>query len=201
MAEHTSEKTPERDQARDIEEFAKRDPAAETGENTSGHAERHSADHGEAHHSRKKKKAGRKSRGFPVGGLIFMLLLIVFIFAAVHFGLQYMSSFEQLRGEYDGAVQAAEAERDAARALYEEADPESDANSAERRQVTDEMIAEASAELEALRNQSEETESAIRAAEEKINALHGAEDEEYYRAIYDEYNEGRDFVEGLLSGD
>ena len=83
----------------------------------------------------------------------------------------------------------------------DEADPDSAANTAERQQVTDEMIAAAYAELEALREQSEETESAIRAAEEKISALQGAENVDYYRAIYDEYNEGRAYVEGLLSGD
>ena len=99
------------------------------------------------------------------------------------------------------ALKAAESERDAAAAVYAEEDPESAGNVAIRKQVTEEMIAEASAEIDALREQSEETDAAIRVAEEKIAELQGVEGYDYYRAIYDEYVEGRAYVEDLLSGD
>ena len=97
-------------------------------------------------------------------------------------------------------IRGEEAERDAAAALYAEADPESAANVEARRQATDEMIAEANAEIEALRQKGEETDAAIKEAEKTIGELQDVEGYEYYRAIYDEYVEGREYVEELLSG-
>ena len=130
-----------------------------------------------------------------------MLLLIAAILAAGYFGMEYMDTYTALKAEFDGALQTAEAERDAAAALYAEADPESAANVEARRQATDEMIAEANAEIEALRQKGEETDAAIREAEKTISELQDVEGYDYYRAIYDEYVEGRAYVEDLLSGD
>lgn len=129
-----------------------------------------------------------------------MFFLIAAILAAVYFGMGYMEQYGQIKEEYDRALQAAEAERDAAKALHDEADPDAAPNATLRQQVTDEMISEANAELDALREQNEAAEDAIRAAEEKIAELQDVEDYDYYRAIYDEYVEGRAYVEGLLSG-
>ena len=84
---------------------------------------------------------------------------------------------------------------------YAEADPESAAHTAERQQLADEMIATAKAELEALREKSAEADAAIDELEARIAELESAEDFDYYKAIYDEYMEGRAFVEDLLSGD
>lgn len=181
--------------------------SAGTGEGSPRHAAKHGDQQGHEDSARKKgsrhagKKTGKKGKSFPVGGLLFMFLLIAAILAALYFGMRYMNEYERLKGEYDSSVQAAEAERDAAKALYEEADPDSEVNTAQRRAVTDELIAEANAEIDALREQSEETESAVRAAEEKIAELQDIEDYDYYRAIYEEYLKGGAFVEGLLSGD
>ena len=130
-----------------------------------------------------------------------MFLLIGVVLAAGYFGLEYMEAYSAAKGEFDSALQAAEAERDAAAALYAEADPESAANVEARRQVTEEMIAEANAEIGALQAQSEETDAAIKEAEKTIDELKDVEGYEYYRAIYDEYVEGRAYVEDLLSGD
>ena len=93
-----------------------------------------------------------------------MFLLIGVILAAGYFGMEYMEAYASAKEEFDSALQAAVTERDAAAALYAEADPESSANAAARRQVTDEMLAEANAELDVLREQSEETDAAIKEA-------------------------------------
>ncbi|MBQ3482465.1 MAG: hypothetical protein IJH48_09150 [Oscillospiraceae bacterium] len=150
--------------------------------------------------SGKKKAKRKKRRGFPVGGLILMLFLIAVILIAGYYGKQYMDAVTALRGEYESALQNAEAERDEAAALRAEADPDSAGHIAERELLTDGMIAEAESEAEALRKQGEETDAAIREAEKTISELQDAEGYEYYRAIYDEYVEGRAYVEGLLSG-
>ena len=167
------------------EELKERPLANEDGENN-------------APRSRKGKK---KTKRFPLGGLIFMFFLIAVILAAAYFGLEYMDRYQALKEEYDSVLQAAEAERSEAGLIYAEADPESEANTAERQKVTEKMIAEAEAELEALRRENEETDAAIREAEETISELQGIEGYDYYRAIYDEYVEGRAYVEDLLSGD
>ena len=185
MAEHISEKTPPK--------TSKRKSDAETERLGNDGTERKTANH-----SPKKKKA---KKSFPFGGLIFMFFLIAAILAGAYFGMDYMDRYAQIKGEYESALKAAEAERDAAMALRDEADPDSAPNAALRQQVTDEMILEANAELDALREQKEAAESAIRAEEEKIDALGDIEDFDYYRAIYDEYVEGRAYVEELLSGD
>ena len=156
-------------------------------------------DENEVPRGRKRKKS--KKKGFPVGGLILMLLLIGVVLAAGYFGMEYMEAYTSAKEEFESALQAAEAERDAAAALYAEADPESAANIAARQQVTDEMIAEANAEISDLQAQSEETDAAIKEAEKTIDELKDVEGYEYYRAIYDEYVEGRAYVEDLLSGD
>ena len=150
---------------------------------------------------KKKQSEKKKAKGFPFGGLILMFLLIAVILAAGYFGMEYMDTYAAVKSEFDTALKAAESERDAAAAVYAEEDPESAGNVAIRKQVTEEMIAEANAEIDALREQSEETDAAIRVAEEKIAELQGVEGYDYYRAIYDEYVEGRAYVEDLLSGD
>ena len=149
------------------------------------------------YHSSKKKS----KKGFPFGGLILMFFLIAVILAAGYFGLQYMDVFSTLKDEYDGVLKAAEAERDAAAALYAEADPDSAANTAERQCVTEEMISLAEAEMESLREKDGQIDAALSEAEKTISELQGLEGYDYYRAIYDEYVEGRSYVESLLSGD
>ncbi len=148
-----------------------------------------------------RKKGKTKKKGFPVGGLILMFLLMAVIAVAGYLGMQYYDQYTQTKASFDNALTAAEAELSAAQAEYAVADPESEAHAAERRQLSEEMIAQAEAEAEALRLKGEETDAAIKAAEDKISALADVEGYEYYRAIYDEYVEGRVYVESLLSGD
>ena len=45
-----------------------------------------------------------------------------------------------------------------------------------------------------------EIDAALHEAESRIGELEKVEDFEYYKAIYDEYVEGREYVEELLSG-
>ena len=148
------------------------------------------------------KKGGKKkkTKGFPVGGLIVMFLLVGIALAAGYFGMQYAARYKAMTADSEARIAAAEAELSAAEAEYAEADPESAAHVAERRQVTDEMIAAAKAELEALREKSAEADAAIDELEARIAELESAEDFDYYKAIYDEYIEGRAYVEDLLSG-
>ncbi len=146
-------------------------------------------------------RRSRRKKGFPVGGLILMFLLIGVILAAGYFGMEYMEQYTALKADYDGRVAAAEAELQAAQSEYAEADPESEAHAAERQQLTDEMIAAAQAELDGIRAAEDEADSAIETAESRMKELEDVEDFDYYKAIYDEYVEGRAYVEDLLSGD
>ena len=147
-------------------------------------------------------KAGKKTRAkrFPVGGLIAMFMLVGIALAAGYFGMQYAARYEAMKTDSEERIAAAEAELAAAEAEYAEADPESAAHTAERQQLADEMIATAKAELEALREKSAEADAAIDELEARIAELESAEDFDYYKAIYDEYIEGRAYVEDLLSG-
>ncbi|MBR0040298.1 MAG: hypothetical protein IJP64_02855 [Oscillospiraceae bacterium] len=146
---------------------------------------------------KKKAKAGR----FPVGGLIVMLLLIGVILTAGYFGMRYSAQYDALQKNSEDRIAAAESALMLAEAQYAEADPESAAHVAERRQVTEEMIAQASAELDELLAESAETDAAISELEKRKAELESVEDFDYYISIYNEYTEGRDYVENLLSGD
>ena len=63
------------------------------------------------------------------------------------------------------------------------------------------MIAQAQSEYDAAREKSDEIAAEIADTESRIDALSGQEDYDYYKSIFDEYEEGRAYVEGLLSGD
>ena len=106
------------------------------------------------------KKSGKKTKAkrFPIGGLIAMFLLVSVALAAGYFGVQYAARYEAMTAGSEERIAAAEAELAAAEAEYAEADPESAAHAAERQQVTDEMIASAKAELEAVIKALEEEE-------------------------------------------
>ena len=154
----------------------------------------------EKNRSPKKEKAEKKEK-FPYGGLILLLVLIALILFSSYFGLFYMEQREELAALYDGRIAAAEAELAAAEAEYAEADPDSDAHVAERKQLSEEMIAAAELELADMQQKASETDAAIRAAEERIAELESDEDFEYYMSVYEEYLEGGAYVEALLSGD
>lgn len=152
--------------------------------------------------TKKTKKGSEKmKKGFPYGGMILSFFLIAVIAAAGFFGLKYMKAYGTVKTEYDSALQSAEEERDAAEAAYGDALPDSAYNKAVQKQVTEEMIAEAKSEIEAIQKKNDETDADIRAVEEKIAELQTAEGYDYFRAIYDEYVEGRAYIEELLSGD
>ena len=151
--------------------------------------------------TQKKRRKKEKAKGFPYGGLLVMLLLVGVILASGYFGMQYAARYESLVKSNEERIAAAEAELRAAEAEYTEADPESDAHVAERRQVTEKMIASARAELESFRGKNEETAAAISELENRIAEYESAENFDYYMAIYEQYIEGRAYVEDLLSGD
>ena len=197
MAEHTSQKVSKKalkkKRAQELDDLEEEDLEDELED------EELDDEDDEPRRSGKKKTKKKSGRGFPVGGLILTLFLIAVILAAGYYGLRYMDAVAALKSEYEGALQAAESERDDAAALRAEADPDSAAHIAERELLTDGMIAEAKAEAEVLREKGEQTDAAIREAEQTISELQNVEGYEYYRAIYDEYVEGRAYVEDLLS--
>ena len=63
------------------------------------------------------------------------------------------------------------------------------------------MIEEARTEIARIERHNDELDEAARQAEAKIGKLDTIKDYDYYRAIYDEYTEGRAYVEQLLAED
>lgn len=148
-----------------------------------------------------KKKHGRKrKKGFPVVALILMFVLIGVTLAAGYFGIQYMEQNRELHASYDEAVAEAAAELDAAKQEYFLADPDSSANTEIREELKSVLLADAREKAEKLESEEAELDATLREAEERISEQEKVEDFEYYKAIYDEYVEGREYVEELLSG-
>lgn len=148
----------------------------------------------------KEEKEAERER-FPFGGLILLLTLIAVILFSCYFGLYYMEQRDVLSSLYESRIAAAEADLGAAESEYAEADPDSGAHAAERRQLSEEMIAAAKLELADMQQKATETDTAVRAAEERVAELESDEDYEYFMSVYEEYLEGRAYVEELLSGD
>ena len=150
-------------------------------------------------HTQKSRKAKKKD-GFPVGGLILSLVLIAAILIAGYLGFQYYEEYSALVNDYETSVQTAESELAAAEAEFAEADPESAAHVAERQQLSAEMIAAAQSEIDELQEKVDQLDDAIRETEDTISEYKSVEGYDYYKAIYDEYVEGRAYIEELLSG-
>ena len=149
-------------------------------------------------HQKKKKKAGRNK--FPVGGLVLMFALILLGLAAAYFGQQYYTQYRSLKTSYEGNLQTLNAELQEAQAALRLADPDSEAHEGERAVLTEELLRDAQEKLSEVQKESAELDSAISEAEKTVAELEQQEDFEYYKEIYDAYEEGRDYVEGLLSG-
>lgn len=147
---------------------------------------------------RKHKK--KKKNGFPVGALIFMFALIGIAVGAGYFGMQYYEQNRVLHERYDAAVAQASEELNAANEELFLADPDSPANSDIREELKSVLLADAQEKAEKLANEEAEIDAALHEAESRIGELEKVEDFDYYKAIYDEYVEGREYVEELLSG-
>ena len=147
---------------------------------------------------RKHKK--KKKKGFPVGALIFMFVLIGIAAAAGYYGMQYYEQNRALHERYDTALAEASEELNAANDEYFLADPDSPANSDIREEVKSVLLADAQEKAEKLASEEAEIDAALHEAESRIGELEKVEDFDYYKAIYDEYVEGREYVEELLSG-
>ena len=115
------------------------------------------------------------------------------------FCLHLLLQLYTLKTTYRDALREASEAYVAAETEYAQADPASEANAERRRRVSEEMIAQAQDEIAHLEQRSDELDREIREAADKAEALAGSEELSYYRAIYDEYTEGRAYVEELLS--
>lgn len=142
----------------------------------------------------------KKSKHFPVGGLIFMFVLIGIALGAGYFGMTYYEKFHALNEQYNAARDTASAELAAAQDEFALADPDSPANVAVRDELKDVLLDDMREQVKQMESEEAELDSSIREAEEKMKELEGVEDFDYYKAIYDEYVEGREYVEELLSG-
>ena len=142
----------------------------------------------------------KKNKRFPVGGLIFMFVLIGIALGAGYFGMTYYEKFHALNEQYNAARDTASAELAAAQDEFALADPDSPANVAVRDELKDVLLADMREQVKQMESEEAELDASIREAEEKMKELEGVEDFDYYKAIYDEYVEGREYVEELLSG-
>lgn len=137
-----------------------------------------------------------KSGVRPVTLALAALVLVAGFFCARAFG-----QYHALRSQYRGAVREASETLAAAEAERAEADPESEASAALRQRTSEAMIEKAKAEIARIERHNDELDEAARQAEAKIGKLDTIKDYDYYRAIYDEYTEGRAYVEELLAED
>lgn len=129
------------------------------------------------------------------------LALIAAVLVAGFFCARAFGQYHALRSQARSAVREAAETLAAAEAERAEADPESEASAEERRRTSEDMIEAAKAELARIERHNDELDEDIREAEAKIRAFDAAGDSAYYRAIYDEYTEGRAYVEELLAKD
>ena len=144
----------------------------------------------------------RHNEGTPKSGVrLVTLALAAAVLVSGVFCARAFGRYHALKSQYRGAVREAAETLAAAEAERAEADPESEASAEERRRASEDMIEEAKAEIARIERHNGELDGAVREAEDKINALDTIEDSEYYRAIYDEYVEGRAYVEELLAKD
>ena len=141
----------------------------------------------------------KKSKRFPVFGLIFMFLLIGIILGAGYYGMVYYERFHAMNDQFDAARDAASAELVEAQKEYALADPDSPANVAVRDELKDVLLADIREQVAQMESEKTELDASIREREEKLKEIEGVEDFDYYKAIYDEYVEGREYVEELLS--
>ena len=144
---------------------------------------------------RRRETAPRRGRR-PV-----TLALIAALLLAAMFCVRLLGQYRALKMPYEDALREADEAFAAAAAEYDEARPDSAPSAEKRRQAWAEMIEEAKEELARLERRCAELDGEIREAEEKIGAFEQSEDYAYYRAIYDEYTEGRAYVDQLLSMD
>ena len=129
------------------------------------------------------------------------LALIAAVIVSGFFCAKVFGQYHALRSQYRGAVREASETLAAAKAERAEADPESETSAALRQQASEAMIEQAKAEIARIERHNDELDEAARQAEAKIGKLDTIKDYDYYRAIYDEYTEGRAYVEELLAED
>ena len=147
-------------------------------------------------------QAAKQNEEKPKSGVrLVTLALIAAVLVSGIFCARAYGRYHALKAQYRGAVREAAETLAAAEAERAEADPESETSAEERRRASEDMIQEAKAEIARIERHNGELDGAVREAEAKIKALDTIEDSEYYRAIYDEYVEGRAYVEELLAKD
>ena len=142
-----------------------------------------------------------RSGELSVGGLLVTLALIAAVIVSGVFCAKAFGQYHALRSQYRGAVREASETLAAAEAERAEADPGSETSAALRQQTSEAMIEEARTEIARIERHNDELDEAARQAEVKIGKLDTIKDYDYYRAIYDEYTEGRAYVEQLLAED
>ncbi len=131
--------------------------------------------------------------------LFVILVLTAALLVSGAYCVHLLGQLYSLKAYYRGAVSEAAEAFNAAEEEYAESIPSSEASAERRRQVKEEMIAQAENEIGRLEQHLAELNDEIRDAEAKADALAASEEHTYYRAIYDEYTEGRAYVEELLS--
>ena len=119
-----------------------------------------------------------RSGELSVGGLLVTLALIAAVIVSGFFCAKAFGQYHALRSQYRGETSAAL-----------------------RQQTSEAMIEEARTEIARIERHNDELDEASRQAEVKIGKLDTIKDYDYYRAIYDEYTEGRAYVEELLAED
>jgi len=129
-----------------------------------------------------------------------MFILIGIVLAAGYYGMGYYEQLQALNGQYDAAREEATAELAAAQEEYFLADPDSPANTDIRQELTDVLLADAREQVKELEGEEAELDASIHEKEEALKVIEGQENFDYYKEIYDEYVEGGEYVEELLSG-
>lgn len=148
-----------------------------------------------------KNNGMRKFRELPLSRQLVLLALVAALLVSGVFCARAFRQYRALRAPYSAALREASERLYAVAAERAEADPESETSAALRRQATEDMIAEGKALIAEIERHNAALDEAAAEAEAKIKKLDEIEDYAYYRAIYDEYAEGRAYVEELLAKD
>lgn len=146
------------------------------------------------------EKSKREKREVPFRTtLLFRILPAALALALFLAGVRMRDRYESERADREARLETLAAERDAARSELDGLDPAAPAYALRWETLTGELLAEADTRADALTAELRETEDAVLAAREELTRWTADEEYVYYRTVYNAWEEGRAYVEELLS--
>ena len=129
---------------------------------------------------------------------IITLLLVLILAAGIAGGQYYRKQYVALQEQYQGAVNAAQAELEEAVAEREGVAPLDSADEERRIAAEKELLDHANGEIDRLNAENNEIDAAIAQAEQTLRDKQADEEYVYYKEAYDSMAEGKALVESYL---